>query len=284
MLIVDFTQIMIANLHAQIGIHHANDLEEGLLKHMILNTIRSIRMKFGSEYGDIVIACDKRTWRKSVYPYYKANRATAKAKSALDWNAIFKVFDVMKSDLKEFFPYRVIEVEGAEADDVIGTLVHEFGMEGLAVGEPILIISADHDFAQLHSYANVKQYDPIKKKYVESKASPRDYLFEQIIKGDSGDGVPNVLSDDDTFVVDGKRQTPMTAKRLAECREKFASGSDDPKYIRNEMMINLRNTPSDIKAAILAEYDAQSGKDRRKIFGYLMTNKMRNLMDAAGDF
>lgn len=297
MLLLDFTQLMIANLHAQLGLQNIREVEPDLLKHMILNTLRSIRVKFGPEYGDIVIACDKRSWRKDVYPYYKANRAKAKAKSDLDWNAIFKVFDEMKEDLKAYFPYRVIEVEGAEADDIIGTLVHSFGSVGLSLGETILIISSDKDYSQLHSYANVKQYDPIKKTYVQPKVTPREYLLEHIIKGDSGDGVPNILSDDDTFVVEGKRQKPMTAKRLEECKdliapivdwdnipESFEITPTHRRYMRNLQLIDLSRTPEAIKKDVLAKYDEQAGKDRKHVFNYLMKHRMRNLMDSVGDF
>lgn len=296
MLLLDFSQLMLANLHAQLGMQNMREVEPELLKHMVLNTLRSIRKKFGPEFGEMIIACDKRSWRKEAFPYYKANRKKAKDASDLNWDAIFKVFNEMVEDIKKFFPYRVIEVERAEADDVIGTLVQEFGSVGLSIGEEILIISTDKDFSQLHRYANVKQYDPIKKKYIQPETNADDYLLTHIIKGDSGDGVPNILSDDDTFVVQEKRQKTMTAKRLAAFKEMFSVPltEDMPesfeitdahrKYQRNAKLIDLRHTPSEIRAAIMNEYDAQAGKGRQHIFNYLINKKMRNLMDAVGDF
>jgi hypothetical protein len=284
MLILDFSSVIIAALHAQIGIHHMREVEEDLLRHMILNTIRSVRTKFKS-HGEIIIACDMGSWRKDVYPYYKANRKKAKDASALDWKKIFEIFTQMRNDLKVNFPYRVIEVQNAEADDIIATLVKHFGNDlplASSNQEDILIMSPDKDFAQLHRFSNVKQYDPIRKKWIEHP-DPEQFLKEQIIKGDSVDGVPNIMSDDDTFIVDGKRSKTMTAGRLAKfleaIPEEFQHG-----YERNRMMIDLRNTPIDIQSAVMAEYDAQAGKGRSKIFSYFMKHRLRNLTEAMGDF
>jgi hypothetical protein len=292
MLLLDFSQVMIANLHVQIGLHAANEVEPDLLKHMVLNTLRSIRTRFPKdEYGELIIACDGRSWRKNIFPYYKAARATAKEKSHLDWNAIFKIFNEIRDDVAKFFPYRVVGGEGAEADDVIGTLVQEFGVEGLNTGETIVILSGDKDFAQLHRYANVKQYNPVAKAWI-THHSANEYLQEHIIKGDAGDGVPNILSDDDTFVVPGKRQKPMTAKRMKECKEMFyidnLDSIADPeitrRYIRNFQLIDLRNTPDEVRKSIMESYEQQAGKTKRHIFNYLMKNRMRILMESISDF
>lgn len=281
MLILDFSSVIIANLHAQVGLQNVREVEEDLLRHMILNTIRSIKVKF-KNHGDLIIACDRGSWRKGVYPYYKANRAKTKEKSPLDWKKIFEYFDNIRSDLKEYFPYRVIQVDNAEADDVIATLVMEFGSEGLAMGDDILIMSPDKDFAQLHRYANVKQFDPIKKKWI-THHDPDLFLKEHVIRGDSGDGVPNIMSDDDTFVVPEKRQKTMTAKRLTQFMEsvppEFTGG-----YERNSILIDLRNTPTPIREKIMVEYEAQAGKDRSQIFNYMMKHRLRNLMSDVTDF
>lgn len=294
MLLLDFSSVIIANLHAQVGIHNMKVVEEDLLRHMILNTIRAIRVKFREH--ELVIACDHGSWRKSAFPYYKANRAKAKEATGLDWKKVFEIFGRMRSDLRDYFPYRVVEVEGAEADDVIGTLVREYGGDcdlPLAMsGEEVIIVSPDKDFAQLHRYTNVKQWDPIKKAFITHN-DPDLYLLEHVIKGDSGDGIPNILSDDDTFVVEGKRQKPMTAKRLEEFKLKFlferidAIPLDEPdgrNFVRNYKLIDLRNTPSSLSEEILDVYDQQAGKDRSQIFNYMMKNKLRNLMETINEF
>ncbi len=161
MIIVDLSQVMISNLMVQLGNHTNTELEEDLLRHMILNSIRSYNQKFKNEYGEMIIACDAgNNWRRQIFPYYKANRRKNREKSELNWTQIFDTLSKVREELKEFFPYRVIQIDGAEADDIIGTLVDQFGN----TSEKILIMSGDKDFVQLQRYINVKQYDPVQKK------------------------------------------------------------------------------------------------------------------------
>jgi len=214
MIIIDFNQVMISNLMMQLGNHTNIPVEEGLFRHMVMNSLRSYKQKFGNEYGEIIIACDdKNYWRKQIFPYYKANRKKTRDNSEINWTHVFDVFNKIKTELRENFPYRVIQIETAEADDIIATIVQEHGRELCSKDhEKILILSGDKDYIQLHRYANVRQYDPTRKKWITHN-NPDRYLYEHILKGDAGDGIPNVLSDGDTFVTD-KRQRPLTQKRL----------------------------------------------------------------------
>jgi len=284
-IIVDLNQVMLSNLLMQLGNHTNAQLEENMVRHMILNSIRSYRVKFGAEYGELVIACDNTNiWRKKVYPYYKANRKKNLEKSEMDWKAIFDCLSKIRSELKEYFPYKVIDVESAEADDVIGTLVNKFGSE-LNTGEKILVLSGDKDFIQLHTYANVSQYDPTRKKWIKN-SDPVRYLKEHILKGDSGDGVPNVLSDDDTFVTN-KRQKPMTAKRIEEFLKQdpnLYDGKIFKNWQRNKELIDLTNTPDYIKEQVLTQFNEQSGKNRSKLLNYFIANKMKHLIEHLSEF
>ena len=277
MIIVDFNQVMISNLMAQIGNHTNIPLDEGLFRHMVINSIRTYKQKFGQEYGEIIIACDDRNyWRKQVYPYYKANRKKARDKSELDWTMIFESFNNIRSEIKEFFPYRVIQVETAEADDIIATLVKN------NQDQKIMILSGDKDFVQLQKYDNVKQYDPVRKKAI-THDNPEYYLFEHIMKGDSGDGIPNVLSDDDVFVVDGKRQKPLTQKKIDAAwvsKEYLVTRN----FLRNQQIVDLDCIPSHISEAILNKYNEEAGKDRSKLFNYFIKYKLKHMMENVGDF
>jgi len=213
MIILDLNQVMISNLMVSLGNHTNAQLEVNSVRHMVLNAIRAFNQKFSGEFGQIVIACDNTNiWRKKDFPYYKANRKKNIAKSELDWKAIFECLGMIRQELKDFFPYRVIDIESAEADDVIATLVYENGSVLGDGAEKILILSGDKDFIQLHTFANVKQYDPVRKKFI-THDNPVRFLKEHIMKGDSSDGIPNILSSDDCFVT-GKRQKPMTSKKM----------------------------------------------------------------------
>ena len=252
MIIVDFNQVMISNLMMQLGNHTNAQLEEGLLRHMVINSLRTYKQKFSDEFGEIVIACDdKNYWRKQVFPYYKANRKKARDQSELDWTSIFEMFNNIKNEIRENFPYRVIQVETAEADDIISTLVHKHGVEGINAGERILILSGDKDFVQLQKFANVKQYDPVRKKFIAHN-NPVGYLYEHILKGDAGDGVPNVLSNDDVFVTNS-RQKPLTQKKIDEL-SKTTFDSNHPQWRnwnRNWQLIDLQHVPDNIKNMVV---------------------------------
>jgi 5'-3' exonuclease, N-terminal resolvase-like domain/T4 RNase H, C terminal len=272
---------MLSNLMVQIGNHTNAKLEEGMVRHMVLNAIRAFKTKFSNEYGELVIACDNTNyWRKKYFPYYKANRKKAIEKSELDWKLIFDCLSKIKAELKEFFPYRVIDVESAEADDVIATLVFSNSSN-----EPILILSGDKDFIQLHN-KYVKQYDPVRKKFL-THSNPALFLKEHILKGDSGDGIPNILSTDNCFVV-GVRQKPLTTKRLNHYLslnpEQFGDSIIVKNYNRNANLIDLSNIPSEIKNKILERYDQEQGKDRNKMFNYFISNRLKNLMDSINEF
>lgn len=274
---------MISNLMMQIGNHKNAELEESLLRHMILNSIRSYRTKYGDKYGEMIIACDDRgSWRREYFPYYKANRRTARDESEMDWTLVFETLAKIKLELKENFPYRVIQVETAEADDVIATLVHKFGPEGTR----ILILSGDKDFIQLHTYMGVEQYDPVRKKKITNN-NPDRFKAEHIIKGDKGDGVPSILMADNSLVL-RERAKPVTQKKLDAWSdlkpEDFCNELMLQRWYRNKQMIDLDCVPKNIQEQILVEYEGEAGKGRKKMFNYFMTHKLRNLMEAISDF
>lgn len=283
MIILDLSQVMIANFMSQIGNHTDTKIEEGLFRHMVLNSIRSIKTKF-KDYGELVIACDdKKLWRRDLFPFYKANRKKTRDESELDWAAIFNTLNKIKAELKEYFPYRVIQVEGAEADDVIGTLTKHLN----SIGEKIVIVSGDKDFRQLQKYADVTQYDPVNKKFIKEDAAFRQ-LKELIIKGDRGDGIPNILSPDNS-IVDGIRQKPISTKKLTQWLEDdsnvfLTTNELANNWNRNRELIDLECIPKDICDKIITEFDQQTGKGREKIMNYMINNKMKQLIESISEF
>jgi hypothetical protein len=286
MIIVDLNQVMISNLMAQIGNHTNIELDEGLLRHMILNSIRLNKLKF-KDYGEMIIACDdKNYWRKDLFPYYKAARKTQRQKSELDWNAIFDILNRVRDELKEYFPYRVIQVNKAEADDIIASLVNNFGsiLDNGDKQSRILILSGDKDFVQLQKWSNVDQYNPVLKKFVKH-SDPQKYVLEHTIKGDRSDGVPNIASDDSCFV-NGGRQKPIRKTkvdeiiRTGEIPEEWKRG-----WSRNEQLVNLEFIPDYICDEVLRQYNDQHNKrDSSKLFNYFIKHKLKNLTEHIGDF
>ena len=283
MIIVDLNQVMLSNLLMQLGNHTNAQIEENMVRHMILNSIRSYRVKFGAEFGELVIACDNTNyWRRKFFPYYKANRKKAQEKSELDWKSVFECLNKIRAELKEYFPYKVIDIESAEADDVIATLVFSESFSNPT--EKVLILSGDKDFIQLHIYGNVKQYDPTRKKWI-THSDPLSYKKEHILKGDSGDGVPNILSSDNCFVI-GERQRPLTAKKLEHYIKITPNEMESNiarNYFRNEKLIDLDQVPDDIRVKVMESFYEQK-KDRSKLMNYFIANKLRNLTEHIGEF
>ena len=293
MIIIDYNQTFISNFMAETRGRPDVEVNVDLLRHMILNQIRGYRKRFGNEYGEVVIACDNRHyWRREVYPYYKAARKKARDSSGHDWSSIFDALHLIRSELDEVMPYPVLDIEGAEADDVIGALAEYSQNSKTGVlfeeAEPVIIISGDHDFQQLQKFPNVAQYSPMKKKMVKLTESPQEVLLEHIITGDKGDGVPNILSADDTFVTEGKRQKPIRKTLLAEWKkqkpEDFITSEMAAGYIRNKQLVDLSMTPQEIKSAVIDSYEKQKGKSRAHLLNYFVKYRLKNMMEVAEDF
>jgi hypothetical protein len=286
MVLVDYNGIAIGSIMGQLNRGEA--LTENLVKHIILNNIRLYRNKFKEdEWGKMIICCDDLSWRKSVYPEYKAARKTNRDKSKYDWSEIYRLLDIVTNDIKINFPYAVISVENAEADDIIGALtLRELDDPW---GSKVAIVSADKDFIQLHMAGQVIQWSPMQQKMVKSESSPKRYLFDHILKGDSSDGVPNVLSPDNTFT-DKIRQSPMTKKKMDliwENRDTPNLGMDDNtyrNYCRNREMIDLTYTPKEIKEDSLRQLENYKYPMRGSIFNYLVENEMKMLLEVIEEF
>ena len=273
-------QIAVANLMMNLKMNNSKTIDESMVRHMILNSIRMYRMEHHDEYGEVVLTWDsKHSWRRDYFPEYKASRRKGREESDLDWEDIFGTLNKIRNEIKENFPYKYLEVFGAEADDIIGFLCEENR------DEKIMIISGDKDFIQLQKYPNVKQWSPITKKQVNG-FDPTIYLKEHILKGDTSDGVPNILSPDNTFV-DGLRQRPLSRKKIQSWL--LGGGSDwndevKRNFQRNSTLIDLSRTPEELKNQIRLEYNNAPHGDRSKLLNYFMKNKLKELTENIGEF
>ena len=280
MIVIDMNQIALANLMMNMKMNNNKTIDENMVRHMILNSIRMYRKEHHNEYGEVVLTWDsKHSWRRDYFPEYKASRRKGREESDLDWEDIFGTLNKIRNEIKQNFPYKYIEVFGAEADDIIGFLCEENR------DEKILIISGDKDFIQLQKYPNVTQWSPITKKQVNG-FDPTIYLKEHILKGDTSDGVPNVLSPDNTFT-DGLRQRPLSRKKIQSWLVGGGSDWNDEvkrNFQRNLTLIDLSKTPEELKNQIRLEYNNASHGDRSKLLNYFMTYKLRELTDNIGDF
>ena len=284
-------QIALASVMMQLRMDETTEVSEDMVRHMILNSIRNYVMQFKSDYvesdADVILAWDsKHYWRRDYYPQYKASRRKGRQESDLDWNEIFRVTNKIRDEIKENLPYKSVYVYGAEADDIIAVVSNSYSEAGKnpIFLDKVMIVSSDKDFIQLHK-ENVKQWSPVTKQEVNGH-DPDTYIKEHVLKGDSGDGVPNVLSPDHTFT-DGLRQKPLGKKRIEKMINENMSDWDDEvkrNYQRNYKLINLKNIPKDIQSNIVDEISKSSCGDRSKLLNYFTVNKLKTLTENIGDF
>ena len=277
-------QIALANVMMHLNMTKKTKPEGSMVRHMILNSLRMYRTKFKEEFGELVLCYDsKHYWRREVFPQYKASRKKTRTESDKDWDAIFEVLNAIRDELKDVFPYKFLEVYGAEADDIIAALCGELEFDN----GKTLILSGDKDFIQLQKYRNVTQYSPITKKFVNGE-DPVQYLKEHILRGDASDGIPNVLSPDNTFV-DGLRQRPLGKKKVAawadnNIHDVLPNDETVRNYQRNETLIDLTKSPDELYLKILEEYHNAPEGDRSKLLNYFIQKRLNNLTESIGDF
>jgi 5'-3' exonuclease len=281
MILVDMSQIMMASIMMQMHMSKKSEPDEEMVRHMILNSLRMYRTRFLSEFGEMVLCYDsKHYWRRDYFPEYKHSRRKGRTTDSKDWDAIFGCLNIIKEEIKTIMPYKSVEVYGAEADDIIGTLCSEYA-------EEIMILSGDKDFIQLQRFPNVKQYSPITKKMIDGE-DPVRYIKEHVFKGDTSDGVPNVLSPDNTFT-DGLRQKPMTKKKMASWIDhnfEDVAPNDEVKrnYQRNLKLIDLTYIPEELSSEILETYGSSPSGDRSQLLNYFIQKRLSNLTESIGEF
>ena len=274
--LVDFSQVFIGSYMTA---SKFASVDMDVIRPAVLNTLRMYRTKFVAEFGELILCCDDRkTWRKEIFPNYKASRKKPRAATSIDWDNLYECLNVLKEELTEWFPYKLVQVEKAEADDIIAILV------GL-LNERTLILSSDKDFVQLHGF-NVRQYSPMQKKFVEGDAKWN--LHEKIIKGDVGDGVPNIMSDDNVFVDEGRRQKPITKKKVDAWYEldpdMYCSSEMLRNYNRNKQLVDLGEVPESIRINITKQFESVVVGDRKRLLTYFINHRLKNLTESLSEF
>ena len=284
MILLDFSNIIVGSIMVANKIPDEEKTSHDFIRHLVLNSIRNYRIKYKKTYGEIVICTDtKSSWRKGVYPYYKAHRKAIREKQktekGMDWSLLFKTIHEIIDEIDTFFPYKVISIPHAEGDDVIAVLARNFQ-------EKSIIISSDKDFTQLHKYKNIKQYSPIQKKMLNG-SEPYKYLKEHIIRGDKGDGVPNILSADDC-IVEGVRQRPISKKKVElwmnEKPADFCVNGMSEKWKRNQQLIDFDFIPTDISQSIVDQYLKEKDQRPGQLLNYFITKRLKYLMENMEDF
>ena len=283
-MLIDLNQVLISNLMQHLKqITKQYEMNEDLIRHMSINTIRANVKQFKAKYPNVILCCDNRKyWRKEYFPFYKSQRKVDREASGLDWGLIFDTLNKIRDEMKVYFPYKVLDVDGAEADDVIAVLTAR-----LSPSANILILSSDKDFGQLQKYPNVTQYSPILKRFIKID-DPKSFIREHIIKGDRSDGIPNFLSSDNTFAA-GERQKPINSKKLNEWLQKdiseFCTTDDMLRgYKRNQMLVDFDYIPTDIQQKIVSTFDELKPASKETMLNYFMAKGLKVMIESIQDF
>ena len=276
-LLVDFSQIVIGS-YMTAAKYSTVDMD--VIRPAVLNTLRIYRNKFVSEYGELILCCDDRkTWRKDIFPNYKASRKKTRKVSGIDWNNLYDCLNQLKDELSYWFPYKLIQVEKAEADDIIAILVN-------LIHERTLILSSDKDFVQLQTF-NIRQYSPMQKKFVDSESAERS-LHEKIVRGDVGDGIPNIMSDDNVFIDEGRRQKPVTKKKVDAWYDldpdMYCTAEMLRNYKRNKQLVDLGEVPESIRINITKQFETTQVGERSRLLTYFVNHRLKNLTESLSEF
>ena len=284
MILVDFSQIMISNLMVMIT---RNEYEPIFFRHWVLNSLRQYNLKFRGDYGEMIVCCDSPSWRKEYFPHYKMNRKKKRDEDGIDWKSVFENFNQIIESIDEYFPYKILRVEQSEADDIIAVSIKKFRENS---EEPILILSSDKDFMQLKKYGNVKQYCPRTKHFIneiDDLEVIHDNLLEHIITGDTSDGIPNIFSDDDSFVNDQKKQNRATKKRVEEVKNQIKTNNVnryDSAISRNTVLIDFDKIPEHVVTKIIEHINKDRKGNMQKCFSFLLKNNYKELVKKIDDF
>lgn len=308
MILVDFSQIAIAPIHTD-GVLKAAagtpcQQSKDIIGHSVLNSLRAINVAHREKYGELIIACDHKSWRGDYFSNYKYRRKLRRSTepSDINWEFFREVQSELIADLQKYFPFAVVQVPGAEGDDVIGVMTDqstkraaEEDIFGNPETEPVLIVSSDRDNYQLHRHKHVKQWSPLLKKLVKPDEPAEISLLRKVLTGDGGDDIPNVRMGPDTFV-NGDRQKPVTEKFCQPFFDALKSGKDPrvacpadilANYDRNRTLIDYRCTPEKIYTDIVSCYNesmASRNKSKMALMNYFASRKMNQLYERVGEF
>lgn len=144
---------------------HDLTIKIGMALHVTLNAMKAMWKKF--EGGHVVVCLEGSSWRKQIYPRYKAHRRVQEdlrtAKEKEEDQLIFEAFNEFCAFLKEKTNVTVLQSKGVEADDWIARWIQ------LHPEDNNVIVSNDSDFIQLLG-DNVTLFNPIEERTITKDA------------------------------------------------------------------------------------------------------------------
>lgn len=164
-------------------------------------TVKSLRRSF--ECGMVFITTDSRgsTYRKSIYPEYKANRAEKyeqqspeEEKRFMEFMAEFRrTISTIENECPEF---QVIQYDGVEADDLAARLTRYRKKYGI---DKLMLVSSDRDWDLLLVDEHISRFSYVSQKIINLENwhefyehTQEQHISVKCLQGDSGDNVPGI--------------------------------------------------------------------------------------------
>ncbi len=261
-LIFDISNLMMRSLFSQMP--SPTETEFDLFKLTFMN---SFMKTIKDNKPDRVIAVeDSESWRKEIYPLYKANRAAKREQSAINFDAFFPVATKFIENLsKSFKNIPFIKIPRCEADDIIAVIVKNHP------DWKITNVSSDKDFYQLFAYSNYSQFNGVKREYVEC-LNPQNELILKIILGDKGDNIPSLK----------KGVGIKTAQKILDddLHKWLDEQHLNERYEENTKLISFDCIPKDLEVQILKTIDSfEYGQfDAKYYFKFIQMSGLAELM------
>lgn len=291
----DFNNLAIRNYMGNQDIwEDKTNIQWGLWRYNCINSIMTTLWKIKNVSEVIVAVDDKHQWRKSFYNRYKESRGKNKKKSDHNWDSIYKHMGTLAADLKHHFPFKVLKVKSAEADDIIAVLARKLKNDSI-------IIARDEDYFQLFGKReNIRILDPVKQVLYspEDFKDIKDFLLELIFCGQRKDDIPNILTPDDwglTESTEGKRRPGFGPKKWEEVKQDikgfinkgytnkiYGTVDLDRNLKRNRILIDFDKIPNTIVKRVVDCYNnSYNFPPSDNIYLFFEKYNMRSFMDKA---
>ena len=220
----------------------------------------------------VICLQDSESWRKQVYPEYKANRAAKREQSVVNFDVFFPVLEKFINDIADSFkniPF--VKIPYAEADDCIATIVKNHP------DWDIINVSSDRDFYQLFKYPNYRQWDAMKHTFIEG-LDPDVELMVKILTGDSSDNIPGLKRG-----IGPKRALKIINEDVNQWIE---NEKLQPEYERNMKLISFDCIPKEIELAIndVINNLTYGEPDTKKYFKFIQMSGLAELMNTFTDY
>lgn len=295
--LLDFSQIIMAAAFQEFG-ENAKfpKVTTPMLRHLVLNSMKKNIKDFKKQgYQNMIVCVDNSKsgyWRRDYSDYYKRNRSKDREDSMFDWEGLFNAMHIIIDELETNMPYTIMNKDKIEADDHIAVLTEFLTSKG----HPVVIVSSDGDFTQLHKYPNVKQWSPMQKKWVKTKSG--DSLLDcvtKVVKGDKKDNVASIKVRGDFWLtkIQGERTPSTTEKELLAIAENYydldkiesmLTEAQYKRFLENRILIDMDFIDADIKASILERYNNYKVPPKSRVYPYFVKSGLSKLTQVVADF